>query len=114
MIEDEQREFEDNVKMLSMQLRLFVPQLSEHTRKLEDGTAKMHELELSLRGLKCGEHEVEIGHFKEHIDASSKWRMAIFTIAIGLIVTVVGAIQTWGAVQEKINNIERIVYEKNH
>lgn len=111
MSEEEQKEFDDNVKTLSLQLRLFAPQLKEHQTRLEAGTAKMHELEIALKDLRCGEHEIEMEHFREHIRAGDKWRMAIFTIAIGLVVSIVGTIQTWGAIQEKISNLERVTYE---
>ena len=117
MSEEEQREFEDNVKTLSLQLRLLTPQLAEHAKKLEEGTKKMHALELSLKELKCGEHKITIDNIDkktdEHISAGNKWRAAIVGAFVTIILVIIGTAVTWGVTQEKISQLERVTYERH-
>jgi type II secretory pathway component PulL len=107
---EEELEFNDSIKTLSMQIRLLAPQLAKHSEKLDEGTKEINSLKCQLASLKCGEHEVEMNHFNKHIEEGAKWRLAILTIAIGVVLSALGIIQQWGAVKSDIKNIERSVY----
>jgi len=64
--------------------------------------------------LPCKAHIEKFKSFDNHILEGEKWRLAIFSLAVGLIVTLGSGLATWGAMQQKLDDHIRYTEKGPH
>ena len=101
-------------------------------KSVEDHDAQMHKenkesksnLEKKIDALRdklvylpCSVHVEKFKQFEDHISEGGRWRLAVFSIAVGLLVTIGGGLVSWGTIkqqmQDHIRMSERFILD-NH
>jgi len=65
---------------------------------------KFGEVNDGLLTLPCGVHKERFKMYDAHMKEGGRWRLAVFSIAVGLLVTVGGGLVAWGSLKEKVSN----------